>query len=125
MGYILDASCSCGFTKKNILFGGVKSNHQTVLMLPAISMETGAFEIVNYYEDLPLKQVMTQKPAASVHRHSTTPKYIFYNDPTLSRNTAAPRQSITWRDVTLLLENNFCPECKGFTMNFRIAGMAD
>lgn len=107
MGSILTAICGgCGF-KKEIFFGGGMLNFTTVCNVPAINKNTGEFIITNY-----------------LNKSTYSDNIIFYNQPEMYSGVI-DEGAHQWCDVYLKRKDNYCPECKGFTLDFEFAGCFD
>ena len=126
MGNLLKAKCACGAEYNNIPFGGVKSNFKTVCLIPAIHKETGKLEVVNYYEHVPktVKKNFLQRWFGK-SLQLPNPQYIFYNDQQLQTVEPEKYRNIGFGDVTLNNKQNFCPDCKCFTLDFEIVAYTD
>ena len=106
MGQIITSKCrSCNF-EKTFQYGGNRADFQTNFPVPAINIETGEFENINYKTEI----------------HN--PKYKFYSDHELKGNNG---RNNTFRSFNLELnsENNFCPKCSNYTLHFRIKYLTD
>jgi hypothetical protein len=104
MGYLLTASCKCGFERK-FNFGAGMLNFQSMAKVPAIIKNSKRFVIANY------------------NNPSTHKRYLFYNNSKLNQN--ADGHSYQWGEIKLIKEGNFCPGCSEFVMVFRMRGLFD
>ena len=101
MGNIIASKCkSCGFSNE-FNFGGGRFNYQTNCPIPAINKKTLEFESINYVE------------------HKSSDKYLFYTDNVLKGNNY-DNNTIDNFDLKLNTINNYCPNCKGKALDFRI-----
>jgi hypothetical protein len=107
MGESLHAKCeNCQFTK-TVFFGGTESNHLIHFSFPAIDNETGQLVNKNYFE-----------------KDTMEGQYVFYNNPSMFRSTNNQRFT-EWKGEKLMLTDNFCPNCKQFTMKFKLGMVFD
>ncbi len=108
MGQFLTAKCrECDFLREKIAFGGGRWNYQTNKPVPAINKQTGEFIVCNYYEKEQLKDTVA-----------------FYNERQMHKgeeDTSGHRFS----DVVIKHENNKCPKCGNFTLDFIGTGLFD
>ena len=99
MGQLVEAKCrNCNF-KTKFGFGGNRCNHRIHRPVPAINIETGKLESVNY------------------HEHSDNEIYTFYSDAKLKGNNFT-NPTINNGELKLNMANNFCPECRTFNLMF-------
>ena len=126
MGNILKPTCPCGTTFEKIHFGGVKSNFRTVCDVPAIEKASGAFTVVNYYDyeirkvKLPFYKRWFKKDALP----SEIP-YTFYNDKKVQGSGSDNGHTIQNFNFVMYEKNNFCPNCKAFSLDFKIIAYTD
>ena len=107
MGSILVAVCKkCGF-EKEIFFGGGMLDFDNVCIIPAVNKKTGKFIIKNY-----------------LNKSTYSDNIIFYNQPEMYSGVI-DEGAHQWCDVYLKRKDNYCPECKGFTLDFEFAGCFD
>lgn len=106
MGNIIVSKCRICDFENTFKYGGNRFDYQTNCPVPAINIETGEFENVNY---------KTEK---------NNPKYKFYSDKELKADN---EEKNTFRNFNLLLNsvNNYCPECKNFSLDFRVKFYTD
>lgn len=106
MGNIIGAKCRvCNF-ENTFKYGGNRFDYQTNCPVPAINIETGEFENVNYINN------------------KSNPKYKFYSDKELKGDNEGNN---TFGNFNLELNsvNNFCPKCKNYAFVFRIKLFTD
>ena len=99
MGERIKAKCKiCNF-KKEFNYGGGKYDYQINNPVPSINLITNELESVNYH----------------VEKDNTN--YIFYTQNKLKGNN---EEKNTLRNFSLELNeiNNFCPNCKNFSLDF-------
>ena len=106
MGNIIASKCKlCGFSNE-FRYGGGRYSYETYCPVPAINKKTLEFENVNYYE------------------HKNSEKYLFYSDDDLKGNNY-DINTIDNFDLKLNTINNFCPNCKEKTLDFRTTMFVD
>lgn len=101
MGQIFNANCRiCNF-EKDFKYGGGRFNYRENCPVPAINVETGYFENVNY---------ITEK---------NNTQYLFYTDKQLKGDNG---NNNVYQNFTLELNqtNNLCPNCKQYSFDFAI-----
>lgn len=101
MGNVIASKCRiCSFSK-DFSFGGGRLNYLTNCPVPAINNLTKEFESVNYIIEKENKN------------------YTFYSDEKLKGENP---ENKTFQNFDLLLNenNNFCPSCENFSLDFRI-----
>jgi hypothetical protein len=99
MGQILKATCAtCNF-ENEFRFGGGRLDNHTNKPVPAINVTTGNMESVNYFE------------------FKDSFQYVFYSNALLKR-MHDPGNTFRNFDLTINAKNNFCPNCKEFTLIF-------
>jgi hypothetical protein len=101
MGMILAGKCKCCDFEKEFRFGGNRYNCETVCMLPAIDKETGEFVELNYY-----------------NFQDSESNFLFYNDEKLKTKDLESNEKFQNFDVEINQQNNFCPKCKKYHLNF-------
>ena len=106
MGTIIKAKCThCNF-EKDFSFGGNMMDFTTNNPVPAIHKGSGKFRNVNYY------------------RTQEQENYWYYFDAKLK---GANKDGSTFQNFDFLLneKDNYCPECKKFTLNFGLIAFID
>lgn len=106
MGNIIASKCrQCNF-ENSFKYGGNRFDYQTNCPVPAINIETGEFENVNYIIEI------------------NNPKYKFYSNEELKGDNDGEN---TFGNFNLELNslNNYCPKCNNFTFDFRIQFFTD
>lgn len=106
MGSRIKSQCSnCNFNNE-FNFGGSKRGFHINNSIPAINIETGNFESLNYYS------------------MKDNPNYILYTSSVLKQDNVC---KITFKNFDLELNklNNYCPSCKNHTLDFEIIGFFD
>lgn len=106
MGYIIQAKCSCGYETKDLYFGAGMTDFMRVAMVPAIKNGSTQIEMIN------------------INQRSKFPDYIFYTDNELSEMKGG-EATIEHFDLKLQPENNYCPACKNFKLQFLSLGCFD
>lgn len=114
MGYMLIASCKCGF-EGEFCFGAGRSNFETYCSVPGIDLNTNKFITDNWKNKDQLKG-----------------KILFYTEPELYNGEIVTDQgSPLWGSdsiethfgkVVLKISENKCPECNNYTMDFEHNG---
>jgi len=105
MGKIIDANCSnCGF-KTQFRFGGNMRDFQTYCPVPAINKVTNEFTTVDV-------------------KDKYDSKYILYSDKELKGHNLNGA-TYTNFDLELNENNNYCPNCKKFSLSFWIFMLTD
>ena len=106
MGQIIASKCrTCNF-ENSFKYGGNRFNYQTNCPVPAINIETGEFENINYFEN------------------AGNPKYKFYFDKELKGNNEGKNTLMNF-SLELNTVNNYCPKCKEFAFDFIIKFFTD
>ena len=106
MGALLTAKCElCGFSANAVLGGGMM-NFTKVCHVPAIDKRTGSFVIKNLFDK-------------KNNKH-----YTFYNEAAMYSGII-DSTDLRWLDVQLKSTNNYCPQCKAFSMRFIRVGCFD
>ena len=106
MGNIIASKCkSCGFSNE-FRFGGGRYSYLTHCPVPAINRENLEFENINYFE------------------HKDSDKYLLYSDAILKGDNLN-NSTINNFDLKLNMVNNYCPNCKAKTLDFRITMYTD
>lgn len=99
MGVIVNAvGTNCDF-KTTFNFGGNRFNFLENCPVPAINLNTGCFENINYKIE------------------SKNPRYEFYSNKKLKGNNGN-NQTLRSFDIYLNTKNNFCPKCKMYRFDF-------
>ncbi len=102
MAYFLHGSCwICGEEYEGLVFGGGFMNHTPIV--PALDKETSKVVAVAYGE---------------------TERYRYYTDPSMYES-GDDIDMIQWNDLYLSAEQNYCPECEEFSMDFEVTGEGD
>lgn len=103
---IITSKCkSCGFSNE-LRYGGGRYSYLTHCPVPAINKETLEFENINYLE------------------HKDSDKYLFYSDDVLKGDNLN-NNTIDNFDLKLNTVNNYCPTCKGKSLDFRVTMFTD
>lgn len=106
MGKIIEGKCKiCNF-KINFNYGGNRLDYQTNYPVPAINIETGKFENINY----------------KIEKNNT--KYKFYTQEELKGNNEENSTIISF-NLELNTLNNYCPFCKNYAFDFKIKSLTD
>ena len=118
MGYVLKAvSNNCGFQRDQIYFGSGMSKTNTYNHVPAINMETGQFVVQNIYRKF--------KPQLFHFLEvKTVENLMFYNE-LVMYNMKPEDRGIYSGNVVINSNNNLCPLCLNFTMDFINTGLWD
>lgn len=107
MGQILNAVCNkCGF-QKEIIFGAGMMDFQTVCNVPALNAKTGKLVIKNFFK---------------IDKNSID--FTFYSEPTMYKGKIK-NDALEWDGIYLSHQNNLCPKCQGYTMEFISCGNFD
>lgn len=56
--------------------------------------------------------------------YGNTEQYRYYTDPSMYERDDEI-QMIQWDDLYLSEEQNYCPECEEFSMDFKVVGLGD
>lgn len=113
MGTLLSAICKkCGFEKERIFFGGTRFNFETVCAVPAIDLSTGKFVVENYWNKEQLKDNILFYTASELYKGE-----IIEEDGDVDNGN-----SINFGRVLLKKNENKCPECGNFSMEFEENG---
>lgn len=106
MGVIIRSICkSCNFSNE-FNFGGGRYNYSTNCPVPAINKETLEFENPNYVG------------------HKNSNKYIWYTHKEL-KSKSSNNATINNFDLHLNESDNYCPNCKEMTLDFRVRMFVD
>jgi hypothetical protein len=106
MGQVISTVCKkCGFSN-TFSYGGNKLGYQTNCPVPAINIENGEFENVNYKNEI------------------NNPIYKFYTDKELKGDNEG-NNTLGNFNLELNTVNNYCPKCKNFAFDFRIKFFTD
>lgn len=100
MGVVLEGKCKkCDFIYE-FLFGGNKMNYLKVCLVPSINLLTNELCSINFYE------------------HQNDDNYLFYSN---SKLKAKEYDSDFLNSFSIKLNkvNNYCPNCKNFTFDFK------
>ena len=106
MGNIIKAKCtSCDF-EKDFNYGGNMMDFTTNNPVPALHKISGKFKNVNYF-----------KEKDNAHYH------YYFEDQLKGDNTTGH----TFQNFDLFLnkKNNYCPECKKFSLDFNLLAYTD
>lgn len=106
MGNIIKAKCTnCDF-EREFNFGGNMMDFTTNNPVPAIHKVSGKFRNVNYF------------------RTKLKDNYTYYFEDALKGDH---KSGYTFQNFDLLLNenDNYCPECKKFTLNFTLLALTD
>ncbi|WP_396178508.1 hypothetical protein [Flavobacterium sp.] len=106
MGNIIASQCKHCNYENSFKYGGSRMGHLTNRPIPAINMESGKFESVNYIE------------------HEKNPKYVFYTSAKLKGDNEN-NDTINNFSLQLNTVNNFCPKCNSFSLSFRVTHYCD
>lgn len=99
MGQVLKAKCKICNYYKEVSYGGGKYDYQTKIPVPCINKTTGEMESVNYKIE------------------KDNPNYLFYTQPELKGNNKGKNIFQNF-DLMLNETNNFCPNCKNYSLDF-------
>ena len=99
MAEILKAKCRICDYKTEVAYGGGKFDYQTYNPVPAINKTTGELESINYKIE------------------KDNPNYLFYTQPELKGDNEG-KYIFKNFDLKLNEINNFCPNCKNYSLNF-------
>jgi hypothetical protein len=106
MGQSIYANCNlCGFSN-NFNFGGSKTNYLKYCPVPAINLTTSLFENVNYFE------------------YDKNINYLFYSDKIL-KTRDLNCTTLNNFDLKLNTEQNYCPNCKKYSLSFKVTHFYD
>lgn len=106
MGKLLATKCKvCNF-ENTFNYGGNRFDYETNCPVPAINVETGEFENINYINN------------------KNNLKYKFYSDKELKGDNEG-NNTLGNFNLELNIVNNYCPNCKNFTLDFRIKSFSD
>lgn len=99
MGQILQAKCRICNHETTFKFGGGRFNYLEYCPVPAINLENGNFENVNYL----------------IEKNNS--KYDYYFNSNLKGKSETGK---VFRNFDFLLNefNNYCPNCKQYTFDF-------
>lgn len=106
MGTIIKAECNCGYKTKNLFYGAGMEDFMNVANVPALKNGSSEIEMIN------------------IKKKNQYPEYSFYTDKLLASKPNNSR-SIDHFDLKLHQQNNLCPKCKNYTLNFVEVGMFD
>ncbi len=106
MGNIIASKCRLCDFENEFRFGGNRFDFKTNCPVPAINIETGEFVNINYKE--------LEKDSA----------YLFYSDEKL-KDINNNSNTINDFDLKLSSKNNYCPNCKNFTLDFNLKLLTD
>lgn len=106
MGTIIKGKCKCGYETKDLFYGAGMTDFMKVAMVPAIKNGSSQIEMLN------------------IKQRSKFPDHIFYTDSELSEKRGAKR-TIDHFNLKLQPENNFCPACKNYSLEFLPVGCFD
>lgn len=107
MGKILLAVCEkCSFDRQ-FGFGSGREDFGTVCYVPAINIKTGEFKSENYLD----KKLLNGE-------------YVFYNEPKMY-NGEKELSDHQLGDILLKAKNNFCPQCRNYSLEFKNYAIAD
>ncbi len=106
MGQIIETICrKCGFSN-TFSYGGNRLNYLKHYPVPAINIENGMFENVNYIDN------------------KNNPKYRFYSENELKGDNQG-NNTLENFNLNLNTVNNYCPKCKNFSFDFRVKYYTD
>jgi hypothetical protein len=107
MGYLLNAHCpQCGFEKQGLRFGyGMMRKEPLEFPAPCLNMKNRGISTKNILIPLP-SNIRT------------------YTDAAMFKSTEDEAR-IDFSDYSLSCKGNYCPACKGFTMEFDIVANTD
>lgn len=106
MGTIIKANCSCGYTTRNLFFGAGMEDFMDVANVPALRNGSSEIEMIN------------------LKKKNHYPEYSFYTDGLLADKPNNSR-TIDHFELQLHQQNNLCPKCKNYTLNFVDIGCFD
>ena len=111
MGSSTVGKCDCGFETEELLLGGGMMNFDTVCLFPHYCQNcTSLFNENIYNKDL----ICPKCKSKNVISYDDKRACSFMKDEVFSWNT----QSNLGRDLKLSADNNLCPKCGSFTLNF-------
>ncbi len=109
MGRELIPLCNeCGYKSANVILGGNRSTHLTYCGVPALNTETNEVETINYLEEIKNK----------------IPKYIIYNEHKMFIGND-DIGSHDRNDLQFKIQQNFCPKCKTYNLEFGFGRVFD
>lgn len=106
MGNLIKATCTdCDF-EKDFNFGGNMIDFTVNNPVPSIHKKSGKFRNVNYF------------------KAKDSNRYLFYSDKTLKGKNKSGN-TIENFDLSLNEYNNYCPNCKKFSLDFVVTAFTD
>lgn len=106
MGTIIKAKCQCGYESKEMFFGAGMEDFEKVSYVPSLKNGSSKIEMINH------------------KRKDHFPEYSFYTDSLLS-GKPTNSYNIDHFDLKLQQENNYCPVCENFNLQFLSLGCFD
>jgi hypothetical protein len=106
MGNIISAKCKICDFKRTFNYGGNKFDFKVNCPVPAMNVETGQFENINY----------------KIEKNNS--KYKFYSNKELKGNNEN-NYTLDNFDLKLNTKNNYCPKCKKYSFDFQIIMFTD
>lgn len=107
MGLIISVNCkSCNFQEIVKLGSGMYDMERCIT--PYYNLSTSAFGS----KDINNPQVIDDGD-------------IFYNDPKMFKGSSNSCDHLSWGEIALNAENNFCPKCKKYQLEFESSGHID
>lgn len=107
MGTIIASNCRICGHEIQFIFGGNMLNYRSNCPVPAINTITGNFENINYYE----------------FKNNAT--YKFYYDSELKGDYPDNNATLRNFDLELNTHNNYCPNCRHYSFDFKVIGLID
>lgn len=106
MGKVIKSTCRACQYQNKFNFGGAKTDFQRNKPVPALNLKTGEFENINFFT------------------HKYDPDYLFYSDGLL-KNSSESQTFLSDFDFVINKKSNYCPNCKGFTLDFNYVSFYD
>jgi len=112
MATILLAKCvKCEYKKKNLRFGGLLNTFENECMVPAFDIGNNSMVVKNYFNKFKLKENIK-----------------FYDENSLYKgeiNMEETNSYLQWLDVKIKKEENKCPSCHNYGLQFEVVDTID
>jgi hypothetical protein len=106
MGEIIKGKCSCGFETNELKFGAGMADFEHSLHVPAITFDTA--EIIS----------------VDIKNENEGLRYVPYSDVTLHDENCQCTK-LSFFETSINQENNYCPACHAFKLNFESIALYD
>lgn len=128
MGKIVSVICNkCDYQPKDVTIGSAKANMETYCGVPVWNTETDEIETVNKYcetEEVVIKKSFLYFFKRQIKVQQINKKYIPYYEPKMFIGDTKIRKLQWWSDF-YKFDENYCPKCKTFNVEFQLKILFD